>query len=313
MRRWSGPTLPFHATPERVERFRADNRLGEMISGTFLGWDGPGIGWVDFQGTKLLASMASRPEVGKRLHFLVKQLIPDIILQELSSSGLPEAFPLLQRLWTEQSRLETSLASLWSSVPQATDYLEQAQGTAPNAAQSWAARLAAWRRLLDQRPEARQDLHRLHAAQEPINTELTARGIGRFFVLPWLVDRVRGAGLLLGGPPCPPGQEDSGPSAPQAVFFCTHPVLGQLEVHFVLPGAHQAQHQGWTLHLNLEAIPSRTIASVSKWLLRAFPRPESGALSFQGVKPLPSGDHSGLLPRLLLASIPGRPRLHIKV
>lgn len=320
MRHWGGPTSPFHATPERVERFRADNRVGERISGTFLGWDGPGIGWVDFQGTKLLASMASRPEVGMRLHFLVKQLFPDIILQELSSSGLPGTFPLLQRLWAEQSRLEASLGSLWSSVTQGND-LGQARTQAQNEAQDWAhclvGRLAAWRKLLDQHPEARQDLHRLNAALEPINTELAARGIGRFFALPWLSDRVRGAGLLLGGAPGHPGQRASGTSAPQAVFTCAHPILGQMEIHFVLPNPHLGPQLGpqlaWALHLDLKALPSRTIASVSDWLQRAFSRPDSGALSFRGVKPLPPGEHSGLLPRLLLASTAGRPRLHIKV
>ncbi|WP_028572346.1 hypothetical protein [Desulfonatronum lacustre] len=333
MRRWGAPTSPFHATPERVERFRADNRVGERISGTFLGWDAPGIGWVNFQGTKLLASMASRPEVGTRLHFLVKQLFPDIILQELSPSGLPGTFPLLQRLWTEQNRLEASLASLWSSVTPGNDHREQAQSQAqnetPNTAQDWtrclAARLAAWRKLLNQHPEARQVLHRLNAALEPINTELAARGIGRFFALPWLSDRVRGAGLLLGGAPVHPGQRASGTSAPQAVFTCTHPTLGQMEIHFVLPNPHLGPHPDsqlgpqlgpqlvWALHLDLKALPSRTIASVSDWLQRAFSRLESGALFFQGVRPLPPDNHSGLLPRLLLASTAGRPRLHIKV
>ncbi|WP_031386202.1 hypothetical protein [Desulfonatronum thiodismutans] len=314
MRRWGGPTSPFHATPERVERFRADNRVDERISGTFLGWDGPGIGWVDFQGTKLLARMASRPEVGSRLHFLVKQLFPDIILQELSSSDLPGTFPLLQRLWTEQSRLDASLASLWSSV-MSDNNLEQGPivNLELDPTQGWvhclAGPLAAWRKLLDQHTEARQNLQRLYTALEPINAELAARGIGRFFALPWLSHRVRGAGLLLGGAPGRAGQTTSGPPGPQAVFTCTHPLLGQMEMHFVLSGSHL----GWTLHLDLEALPSQTIASVSDWLQRAFPRPLSGALSFLGVKPLPAGRHSGLLSRLLLASTPGRPRLHIKV
>ncbi len=316
MRRWGGPTSPFHATPERVERFRADNRVGERISGSFLGWDGPGIGWVDFQGTKLLARMASRPELGSRLHFLVKQLFPDIILQELSSSGLPGTVPLLQRIWTEQSRLEASLTSLWSSVTSDSDNLEQGpivnferDPAQKNRAHCLADRLAVWRKLLDQHLEARQNLHRLHTALEPINTELAARGIGRFFALPWLSDRVRGAGLLLGGAPGGAGQTTSATPAPQAVFTCTHPLLGQMEIHFVLSGSHS----GWTLHLDLEALRSQTIAAVSDWLQQAFPRPQSGALSFLGVKPLPAGKHSGLLSRLLLASTPGRPRLHIKV
>ena len=346
MRRWGGPTSPFQVAPERVERFRSDNRVGERISGTFLGWDGSGTGWVDFQGTRLLASMASRPEVGMRLHFLVKQLFPDIILQELSSSGLPGTFPLLQRLWTEQSRLEATLASLWSSVAPGNDQSEHAQnqnapsaalnaaqGQAQGQAQGWArglaTRLAAWRKLLDQHPEARQDLHRLNAALEPINTELAARGIGRFFALPWLSDRVRGAGLLLGGAPGRPGQTESGTASPQAVFTCTHPALGQMEIHFMLSQPHLGPHMGtqvapqmahqmaWSLNLDLAALPPRTISSVSDWLQRVFSDPQagpqSGALPFLGVKPLPTGNHSGLLPRLLHAPAPGRPRLHIKV
>jgi hypothetical protein len=315
VRPWGSPTSPFHATPERVERFRADNRVGERISGTFLGWDGLGIGWVDFQGTKLLASMASRPEVGSRLHFLVKQLFPDIILQELSSSGLPGTFPLLQRLWNEQSRLDASLASLWSSVTSDNDNLDQGPivnlepGPSQDLARCLPGRLAAWRKLLAQHPEACQNLQRLYTALEPINAELAARGIGRFFALPWLSERVRGAGLLLGRAPGRAGQTTSATPAPQAVFTCTHQLLGQMEVHFVLSGPHS----GWTLHLDLEALPSQAIASVSDWLQRAFPRHQSGALSFLGIKPLPVGNHSGLLSRLLLASTPGRPRLHIKV
>lgn len=323
MRRWGGPTSPFQATPERVQRFRSENRLGDRISGTFLGWDGPGTGWVDFQGTKLLASMASQPEVGMRLHFLVKQLVPDIILQELSSSGPPGTLPLLQRLWTEQNRLESSLNSLWSSAMSTNSHLEQAQthgkaqGETASAAQGLAthlaARLATWQGLLNRHPEARRDFNRLHAALEPINSELAARGIGCLFLLPWLADRVRGAGLLLGGPPGRTVRPDTGSTAPQAVFFCTHPTLGQMELHFVLPAPPRPTSPGWTLHLDLGAVSSRITASVSDWLQRSFPRPEAGALSFQGVKPLPAGAHAGLLPRLLLASTPGRPRLHIKV
>ncbi len=318
MRRQSGFSVFSHAaSPQRVERFRARHRIGEQVSGTLLAWESPGLGWVDFQGTTVLARMTSLPEIGSRQLFLIKQLTPDIVLQELTFLTAPEAYSLLQRLWAEQHRLNRALSS--QGQPPGTDFppasIDRSEFTALGSKDALADRLedclTRWQQSLEQHGQVRAAYQHLRSALDPINDELASRGLGRFYPLPWLAHHIRDAGLLLRATSSRPGSPETNTKAPatEAVFMGTHPILGDMEIHMSLP-PHQP---GWTLHLAPKTISSGEIASVSGWLKTAFPQPESGMLSFRGVQPLPSGEHSGLLARLLLSSAKPRPRLHIQV
>lgn len=303
MRRWFSPASSFADSSTRIERFRGRNRVGEQISGSFLGWETPGLGWVDFQGTVLLASMASQPEIGARLSFLIKQLTPDIILQELQSHNLPGISPLLQRFWTAQTRLETNLASLWPPAKIGSTQIAE--------------RLRTLQNLFIQHAELRADYSRQQSTLEPINAELAARKLGRFFALPWLADRVQGASLLLSAGPEPTAQVAANgprgsnrPAAPsRALFACTHPALGPMEITFTLTGPQP----GWLLQLEQEVVQSAMMAFLSDWLHQAFPQTKTRTFPFLGIKALPIGAHAGILPRLLFSPEPGRFRLNLKV
>lgn len=303
MRAWPAVRPACRAFPERVERFRARRRVGERINGTFLGWEGTGNGWVDFQGTKLLASMASLPQIGSRLHFVVKQLTPNIVLQEVPPSDPTATARLLRRLWSEQNKLEAALVACRPFT--APDLPDNPGGLGA----TFVAGYALWKVEVKQNTGLRVGMHRLQAALEPINAELAGRGLGRYLVLPWLSGRVNGAGLLLGVGTIHPEASMRGSSSPQAIFTCTHQLMGPLEVHFSLSDPHP----GWVLYLDQNTLKPRTIASITKWLNRAFPCVGSGKLPFNGVMPLPLDTHPGLLPRLLLATAPERHRLHIQV
>lgn len=305
------------ASPQRIERFRARHRIGEQVSGTLLAWQSPGLGWVDFQGTTVLARMNSLPEIGSRQHFLIKQLTPDIILQELSFSTAPDISSLLQRLWAEQNRLDAALSSLGqsTSIDFTPAIMSRSELSTTGSTDSLADRLedclVRWRQALEQHGTLHAVYQHLRTVLEPINDALSSRGLGRFFPLPWLANRIQGAGLLLRATTYRPEPMDTATGIPgtQAVFTGTHPALGYMEIQMTLP-PYQA---GWTLHLAPKANTPKAIASVTSWLQAAFPQPESGMLSFHGVQPLPSGEHSGVLARLLLSSAQPRPRLHIQV
>lgn len=283
MRRWTASSSNAQGS-DRAEQFRSRNQVGDQISGNFLGWEAPGLGWVDFEGAPLLASMASQPDKGARLHFLVKQLSPNIVLQELLPRNLPGAFVLLQQFWSAQNRLETGLAAAWPTGSRQVPDVDS--------------RLAVFRGLLDQHQELQDAYGLLQAALQPINAELTQRGAGRFFVLPWLADRVRGASLLLA-----PSIAGAAPAS-QTIFACTHRVLGQMEVHFY----SDLESSGWTLHLEQVS----AWASVGAWLKQHFPLPGS-SLPFAGLRSLPGGVHAGILSRLFLSTEPQRFRLHLRV
>ncbi|SDB59879.1 hypothetical protein SAMN05660653_03060 [Desulfonatronum thiosulfatophilum] len=283
MRFWS-PGASTASGSARAERFRSQNRIDDQVSGNFLGWEGQGLGWVDFQGISLLASMASRPDVGARLYFLVKQLSPEIVLQELLPRNLPGGYALLQRFWSVQTSLETVLAAQWITC----------------VSESWdsRARIAFFRKQREQRPELELEYVNLQEALGPVNNELRARGKGRFFPMPWLVDRVQGAGLLL-------DSADSALTYPLAQFGCTHPCLGRMEIHYF----HGPKKTGWLLLLE-DAVPRTWTMERLKDCVPAAATPK---LPFLGIKSLPVDGRSGILDRMLLTSDPDRFRLHLKV
>lgn len=72
---------------ERRQTFRRKQRVGDRVRGTMLGWESPGLAWVEISGVRLLAALESGPEPGAPLTFLVKALEPDIVLQELPAAA----------------------------------------------------------------------------------------------------------------------------------------------------------------------------------------------------------------------------------
>lgn len=278
------------SSKDRVDHFRSLYRIGERVAGIFSHWEGKGLGWVNFQCGPLLARMESHPEPGTRLQFLVQQLFPEIVLQEIFAKDKPGILSILQRFWAGQSRLETHLGQLTSlSNPKRLNVQKMA---------------AAFRHIVENQPELGREFADLTILLRAINEELEQRGLGHFFCLPWLANHVRGAGLLL--PASKSGIAASNSQTPAEVqFVCAHPVLGHMEIHFALV----QKPVGFMLYLERTEMES----SLKPWLEHWFLRIKLKRLAFLGTKPLAGGLRSGILARLLLPWEPGTAGLHVQV
>ncbi|TVM17145.1 hypothetical protein DPQ33_10155 [Oceanidesulfovibrio indonesiensis] len=110
--RGSGSGASGHGGPggsdERRRAFRRKHRVGDRVRGVMVGWESPGLAWVEVSGVKLLAALDSGPELGARLAFLVKSLDPDIVLQELPTSGGGQGMlaESISGFWTARAEFE---------------------------------------------------------------------------------------------------------------------------------------------------------------------------------------------------------------
>lgn len=280
------PFFPFPASQSRVDLFRGRYRIGERISGIFARWEGKGLGWVDFPTGPMLASMASQPRPGVRLQFLIKQMYPDIVLQEILPNAQPGLLNLLQEFWAAQGRVE----SLFRQV------------IAEDAEHSLRELEMIFGQALDRNARLHAEHERMASHLPAINAELDRKGCGRFVCLPWLAGWVREAGVLL-------SQNKSfapdGAFLPaQAQFVCVHPRYGQMEIHFA-PACTTA---GFRLYLEHGGFAAQLEPWLVAWVARLRP-----AMPCLGVKPLPDGLRTGILARLLLPWEPGAAGLHVQV
>ena len=76
---------------DRAAGFRRRRKVGEKVRGMLVRWESPGLAWVNIEGQLLLARIATRPQPGMPLLFLVKSMTPEIMLQELSPESGREA------------------------------------------------------------------------------------------------------------------------------------------------------------------------------------------------------------------------------
>ncbi len=284
------PFSSFPASRSRVDLFRSRHRIGERISGIFARWEGKGLGWVDFPTGPMLASMASQPQPGARLQFLIKQMYPDIVLQEILPGAQPGVLNLLQVFWTAQGRVESLFRQV---IAESTDHslreLESIFGQA-----------------LDLNPRLHAEHEQMATQLLAINAELDRKGCGCFVCLPWLAGRVREAGVLLSQNRSSASDGSFLPA--EAQFVCAHPRYGQMEIHFALTCTDVHTDAGFRMYLE----HGDATAQLEPWLVSWAARFKSG-LPCLGVKPLPGGLRAGILARLLLPWEPGTLGLHVQV
>ena len=72
---------------ERKGAFRRRFQVGDRVRATLLRWERPGFAWVEVGDLELLASLSLEAKPGQMLHFLVKELYPEIVLQEFSGGA----------------------------------------------------------------------------------------------------------------------------------------------------------------------------------------------------------------------------------
>lgn len=109
----------FSGKDDRSESFRQKHRLGQKVKGTLLKNIAESMAWVAIDGDKLLAQLQRpRPE-GARLTFIIKQLVPDIILKEIfeSSAASTSALNLAKSFDTARTLFENALKKTDTTLP----------------------------------------------------------------------------------------------------------------------------------------------------------------------------------------------------
>lgn len=103
----------------RSDSFKKGRRVGQKLRGTLLKWVSENLAWVVIDGHKLLAQLQSRPPVGARLTFIIKQLHPEVVLKEIfdastagvSALSLARGFENARTLFENRLREHVKLLS----------------------------------------------------------------------------------------------------------------------------------------------------------------------------------------------------------
>jgi hypothetical protein len=82
----------------RSDRFRNRHRPGQKVRGVLVKNLPDAMAWVDIDGERLLAQLETTHPEGSRLLFLVQQLVPRIVLKELSGGAHGNAAGALGRV-----------------------------------------------------------------------------------------------------------------------------------------------------------------------------------------------------------------------
>ncbi len=247
---------------ERGQLFRKRHRVGDRLRGVMLRWEAEGLAWVNVEGQELLAEIATRPEPGQYLYFLVRSLVPEIVLQEIlpASVGAQAAFPDLARtFWSARTRFESSLRN------------RELRWPGKNAAE----RKTAFFSLLAQDTHLALEFAALLGPLSWLNLGLKARGAGRIYYLPWLLHEPLACELLATG-----RQLASGSVTELALGF-DHLDMGHCELQVLLQG----KRAGVRL---LAEHPDKCLAKI----------PDTPGLQWHGVSSLPHG-HTNVLSALL--------------
>ncbi len=169
---------------ERRQAFRRRHRVGERLQGTLLRWESPGLAWIRVAGHELLAWISDAPEPGQPLWFLVRELFPELVLQQLGQSEAPgPGLSECLQAWLEARR----------------HFLPLVEGLGVPGGLSPAAREQAWVSGLASRPEAGPALARVLECLGALNRVLESNRLGRLLYLPWLLDGAHDLELLLCG------------------------------------------------------------------------------------------------------------------
>lgn len=67
----------------RVRKFKAKYKIGQIVPGIILDYDAPGLAWVLVDDLRLLAWVARDYFRGQRLHLIIENFYPEIVLKEI--------------------------------------------------------------------------------------------------------------------------------------------------------------------------------------------------------------------------------------
>ncbi len=70
----------------RIRKFRKKYRVGHIVAGIILEYDSPRLAWVLVDDLRMLAWVTRNYFRGQRLHLVVENMYPEIVLKEVDLS-----------------------------------------------------------------------------------------------------------------------------------------------------------------------------------------------------------------------------------
>jgi len=167
----------FGGGESRSDSFRQKHRLGQKVKGKLIKHVSDEMAWVSIGGDNLLAQLQSKHPEGTQLTFIVKQLVPNIILKEVfelnsvsaNTIGMASAFDTSRILF--ENKFKTVQDSLSSANP--------------------IARLSHFLELLAKDTSLHTAFKDATDCARTISTQLQANNTGRILYQPWLVPESR--------------------------------------------------------------------------------------------------------------------------
>ncbi len=265
---------PGFGNKDRRQAFRRNHAVGQRVVGVFRGWHEEGLAWIEVDGQPLLAHIGGRPEPGQRILLLIKQLLPEILLQELPPETPGQTMGLAasaREFWEERGRFEALFLASASALEQETDP---------------AARESLFLAMLGDSPPLSAAYQGLQRCVQQVNLLLAGSGGGELLLLPWLFPMAREREFLH----LPP--EGSSREIGEYVLACVFPHLGRGEIRIL----HKGGRGRFRLLLERpDLLP--TMPHLLEPLPREFRHALALELEFGGVGPLPPG------PRTVLAAM----------
>ena len=212
---------------DRREAFRRKHAQGQRVVGVFLRWQSDGLAWLEVDGQPLLAQIGGSPEPGQRIHLLVKQLHPDIVLQEITSESQAgsQQESVANSFLEERGGFE---AAFHHPHNHGSDTLSEAleNETVPER------RRELFFNELERSPKLKAAYEHMLARIRQINLHLAAQGGGEVLFMPWLLPMARevefvrlpARGAKLHGP------ETEGQELGQCALTCLLPNWGRIEI-----------------------------------------------------------------------------------
>lgn len=265
---------PGFGNRERRQAFRRNHAVGQRVVGIFRGWHEDGLAWLEVDGQPLLAHIGGSPEPGQRIFLLIKQLLPDIVLQELPLEARGQGAGLAasaREFWEGRGRFEALFLATASELEHETDP---------------AAREARFLSLLSGNPPLLAAYQNLQRCVEQVNLLLAGRGGGELLLLPWLFPGASEREFLC----LPPKGSDQ--ELGEYVLASVFPLWGRGEIRIL----HKDGRGRFRLLLERPDL-SRTAPQLLEPLPQDFRHALALELEFGGVGPLPPG------PRTVLAAM----------
>ncbi|MFW6324401.1 MAG: hypothetical protein ACOC0U_04985 [Desulfovibrionales bacterium] len=202
----------------RAREFRARHSVGERLQGTVLTSPEHGRAWIDIQGSRLLAILRTTAFPGQELLFLITQLVPKIILKEITPEGsMGSLQDLVGKFSKERSRFEDLFAQCGSR-------LHDLPKRCP-------ARKESFLKLVANDTSALPVYLSLKQTEQVINQILEPAGRS-FHYLPWLFpDVCRSEAILLRQAE---QMSSKGEPCTELTALFLHPVVGPVRLHSLI-------------------------------------------------------------------------------